>query len=60
MFSFPVLSLVTLTHVRLATSAQRMSGLDVFLSTRFMVFAMCSHSFILGLVECHNARMVPF
>ena len=30
-FEFPVLSLVSLAHVRLATSAQRISGLHVFL-----------------------------
>ena len=30
-FSFAVLSLVSLAHVRLAASAQRMSGLHVFL-----------------------------
>ena len=30
-FSFPVLSLVSLTHVHLATRAQRMSGLHAFL-----------------------------
>ena len=32
-FDFPVLSLVTLAHVHLATSAQRVSGWHVFLST---------------------------
>ena len=37
-FSFPVFSLLTLMHVHLATSAQHMSGLHVFVSTRFLVF----------------------